>query len=152
MPFTYDAEGIDPDQYSVAPEGLYALVIVDEKDGLSKNGDRQVTCKVMIESGPQKGKKFTHYVTFLPKEKKAAGMAVHFLKTIAQPWEGQIVVTPEDWIGSRFNGFVKVETWNNRERNALGDISPVTDGRTIDPQIQSEWVKKQSDPTDTAPF
>lgn len=131
MGFPYDATGIDPNlKRKVAPEGTYRLQIVDvseEKDSaprVTKNGDRYVMVECEIaDQGPGFGVKIWHNVTFLGNGKPGAGMAIHFLKQIGQPFEGQIEVEPQDWIGALFMAKIRIGKDNKgQDRNEIGFI------------------------------
>lgn len=111
--FNYDSTGIDPDKKAsrLVPQAWHEWKIVTASPKRSKNGDPMVKASCEIINNPElNGKQLDHYVTFLPKTKpngsvnNAAGIAVHFLKVIDQPWEGQFEVTASDWVGCTFRG------------------------------------------------
>ena len=126
--FRYDVMGVEPgNSIEAAPAGVYDLVIVkasDEKDGMprvTKNGDHYVSVECEIANANEwLGKKVWTNVTFLGKDengkpKKGAGMAIHFLKLIGQPWEAPFDVSPEDWVGGKFRAKLIV-TQDNKDR------------------------------------
>lgn len=118
MPFVYNANGLDPDTggYTPAPEGTYNLIIrdVSEKNTKMKEdgsgGYPYIATKCEIDDqGEGFGKIVWHNVVFFPRDMKAAGMAVHFLKTIGEPYEGEFEVNEHNWIGKRFKAKVNIE-------------------------------------------
>lgn len=114
MGFRYEEKGVEAGSSSmVAPEGVYNLVITsasDTKDGLprvTKNGDDYVNVALEIDDANEwLGTKVYHNVTFMKngsdgKPRKGAGIALHFLKCIGEPWEVPFDVNPDNWIGKR---------------------------------------------------
>jgi hypothetical protein len=81
--------------------------------------DMLVEC---VDEGEYLGERIFHTVTFLPKENAGAGMAVHFLKVINQPFEGKVAVTPANWVGERFMGFCTIDEYQGKKRNKFGEI------------------------------
>jgi hypothetical protein len=76
-------------------------------------------------------------VTFLPAKQKdgkptpGAGMSIHWLKTIQQPWEGKFEVDSHAWIGAKFMGYVINEEYNGKTKNKISEIKlyePKKDG------------------------
>lgn len=114
-----------------APEGIYVLSIVkvtDRKDGgqwKTKNGDDYVSVECEIsDRGDSFGKKIWYGVTFMnDPEAKGAGMSVHFLKSIGEPWEGKFEIDTDAWIGKKFKARVIVtKGLNGKPRNEVAWI------------------------------
>lgn len=136
MGFRYNSEGVKMEkEFSVAPEGDYLLKIVkasDQKKGINggmedrvtKNGDPYVNVECEIVDGEFEGNKVFHNVTFmLDKTKKGAGIAVHFLKTIGEPWEGDFEVEPERWIDNQFRAHLRVsKDLQGRPKNEIAFV------------------------------
>lgn len=136
--FDFNATGIDADSKGtskVLPKGWYNLEVVEfvskagdtyPKDGRTKNGDPMVNilCEVTDE-GEFQGERVFHTVTFLPKGNPGAGMSVHFLKTIGQPYEGQFKVDSTQWVGAEFMGYVVQEEYKGKVKNKIGEIKPI---------------------------
>lgn len=101
----YDSTGIDPDakSFDLLPDGKYTLKIDKAERTISSNGNlmAKLECKV-INNPDYNDRIIFHNVTFLSPEKKGSGMAIHFLKTICQPWEGKIDINIPDWVGASF--------------------------------------------------
>ncbi len=125
--FPYDGTGVQTG-YTPAPAEPYWLEVVDatdkDKDGLPLSTKKEdlpmVKCKLKVAEGQYAGKSFLHWVTFLPKERDGAGMALNFLKHIGEPYEGQFVVTPENWIGKKVRAKLKIEEgFDGVKRNAI---------------------------------
>ena len=65
------------------------------------------------------------------KKKDGSGMAIHFLKTINQPYEGKLSANCADWVGEKFTAYVLSEEYNGKMKNKLGEIKlyePKQDG------------------------
>lgn len=119
MPHDYTSEGaeVPADSFTI-PDGEYILRVDKVKEGKSKNDDYQVTCSMRVADGERKGFPVNyHRVTFLnpAKNPKAAGMSIHWLKVLGQPWEGKFKIYPEDWIGKCFLAYLAAETFNGFE-------------------------------------
>lgn len=115
MSFEFDTTGIDPDKKGGRPKvppGMYKFRIMTALEGRSKNNNPNVAleCEVM-DNVEHNGKTVPHWVTFLPKENAGSGIAVHFLKVIGEPYEGAVVVEPENWVGKTFLGKVEEEPY-----------------------------------------
>lgn len=132
MTFPFRNNGVDTDGPPPVPADVYDLKITEatdlNKEGLplisKKNGDPMVKCRIEITNGDHAGRGFWHWVTFIPAGRPGDGMAIKFLKSIGQPWEGEFEVKPEDWAGATFKAMVKVERDNQgKNRNALGWIA-----------------------------
>lgn len=127
--FEYDSAGVKLDDRLPLPPGKYHQVIVSVEEKLSKNGDNQVEVNSVVDQPGYPAKKMRNWVTFLPPDKSGAGMAIHFLKTIGEPWEGKFTVTPNNWVGKRFLSVVGTRTSSQgREFNDILDVMPVEDG------------------------
>ncbi len=142
--FDFDATGIDPDAKGtnkVLPKGWYDFEIVEfvskagdtyPKDGRTKNNDPMVNilCEV-INNEQFNGERVFHTVTFLPakgidgKPTPGAGMSVHFLKTIGQPFEGKIQPDSSQWVGAEFSGYVIQDEYKGKIKNKLSEIRPI---------------------------
>lgn len=141
--FKANSTGIDPDatvQGKLLPKGWYTFEVVQftSKAGdsyplecKSSKGDPQVNVMLQVVDDPENnGNRVFHTVTFLPKEKNGkptpgAGMWVHWLKTIDEPWEGEVEVMPGEWIGKKFKGYAIEDEYNGKKKNKLGEIKPL---------------------------
>lgn len=144
MSFRFNATGIDPDAKGtnkILPKRWYDLEIVEfvskagdtyPKDGKTQNGDPMVSilCEV-INDEEFKGERVFHTVTFFPAKKAdgtptpGAGMAVHFLKSIGQPWEGEYDVDSSQWVGAEFKAYVITDEYKGKTKNKIGEIKPM---------------------------
>lgn len=136
--FPFNATGIDPDSKGtskVLPKGWYDLRIVEfvskagdtyPKEGRTKNNDPMVNilCEV-FNHAEFAGERVFHTVTFLKAGTPGAGMSVHFLKTIGQPFEGQFDVDTSKWVGAEFAGYVIQEEYNGKLKNKIGELKPI---------------------------
>lgn len=140
MPFTYDSTGLDQMRTNEAiPEGSYILEIEFAEEKISSKGDPMVVVDFKVAGGTYKGKKIRyHHVTFLGKDpttnkfKPGAGFALHFVKTIGEPWEGEFDVTPLRWVGKQLAAKVIQEKDSmGIARNKIQFVSPV-EGKKIE--------------------
>lgn len=135
----FDATGIQVDdkQFTkkLMPKGTYEFEIIQflskagkeyPSEGLTKNGDPKVDLLVEVTTpGEFEGERLFHSVSFMPKDKPGAGMAVHFLKTIGQPWEGKLVIDPSQWVGQAFKGYVIEDEYQGRKSNKIKSVEPI---------------------------
>ncbi len=135
----FDATGIEPTsqgQGKLLPKQWFTFEVIDftsqagaqyPMEGVTKkNNYPKVDFLVeVVDQGEFKGERVFHTVTFMPKDKDGAGMAIHFLKSIGQPFEGKLDINTDDWIGKRFMGYAIVDEYNGKKKNKLGEIKPV---------------------------
>lgn len=143
--FDANLTGIDPDAKGTSkllPKRWFNFQIADfiskagdvyPKDGRTKNGDPMVNilCEVIDDTEEFNGERVFHTVTFLPKDNPGAGMSVHFLKTIGQPWEGNVKVDSSQWVGAKFMGYVITDEYKGKTKNKISEIKlyePKKDG------------------------
>jgi len=145
MVFEYDATGIEPSsqgQNKMLPKRWFNFEILNftSKDGVDypkegytkeKKYPKVDFLAEVVDDEEFNGERIFHSVTFMPKGKDGAGMAIHFLKTIGQPYEGQIKPDCFNWVGKRFTGYVIEDEYNGKKKNKLGEIKlyePQKDG------------------------
>jgi hypothetical protein len=102
-----------------------------------------ILCTV-INNEEFNGERVFHTVTFLPKDSPGAGMSVHFLKSIGQPWEGNVKVDATQWVGAEFAGYVVEDEYKGKKKNKISEIKPL-------PQFQNPDIA-QAAKTDDVPF
>jgi hypothetical protein len=142
MSFDFDTTGIPVDEKKsfekkLLPKGNYDFEIIEFAskagknypcEGVTKNGDPKVDLLVEVTTeGEFKGERLFHSVTFMSKDKPGAGMAVHFLKTIGQPYEGKVPVDPSAWAGSKFRGYVIQDEYQGKKGNKIKGVEPITE-------------------------
>lgn len=154
MSFRYNSTGIDPDaQFPLLPDGKwFPFRIFEAKDATSKSGHPMVVCKVEPYNVPEyPSEDFTvfHYVTFLPPDSKGAGINVHFRKSIGVPWEGDVDVIAEDWVGKKFMGKVGHDTYQGKKNHKIVEVSPMP--KDLDAQLAASKVNSKKD-EDEIPF
>lgn len=142
----FDATGIEPStggQGKVLPKGWYNFEIITyttndgsktyPMEGLTKEAKYpKVDLLLQVIDNPEhKDCKVFHTVTFMPKGKDGAGMAIHFLKTINQPYEGRLSFDTQAWIGEKLTGYAIQDEYKGKVKNKLGEIKvyePKKDG------------------------
>ena len=123
MPFKHNSTGVNPDGgFTPLPEGDYILVIKDATEKMSKKGLPMVECDLeVIENVEFHGKGFKHYVVFIAKGEKGDGINVHFRKCIGVPWEGDVEVNADDWVGKKLRASLKIESRVYEGKNFTGN-------------------------------
>jgi hypothetical protein len=125
----YDATGVDANGgFSIIEKpGWYPFRILVASPRESKNGNYQVTVDSACLDPKWRDYMVRHWVTFLSKEQKGAGMAIHFLKCIGEPHEGVIDVDPLSWERKTFMGKVEISEYQGKRNNKFSEISPIKD-------------------------
>ncbi len=134
----YDMKKSEHDEGAVrtpAPTGFYTFQITDFKEKgkegnwlETKNGDPKiyVICEV-VNHKEHDGKNCLHTLTFYKPDSpsiKGIGITRHFLSCIGEPFEGDIVPEPDNWIGKQF----QAEVVQNGDYLNLADINEVVGG------------------------
>jgi len=140
MSFNYDATGVDASGGFpvIEDEGWFPFSIGVATEGKSKNGDYQVVVDTVCLNSKWKDYGVRHWVTFLPPGSPGAGMAIHFLKCIGQPYEGALNVDPMAWERKNFMARVIVNKYkddngNEKTNNKLAEIRAVDgQGTSVD--------------------
>lgn len=147
----YDGRGVDASGgYPIIDKpGWYPFRITVATEGESKNGDYQVTVDASCLDARFKDYGVRHWVTFLPKENKGAGMSLHFLKCIGEPHEGVIEVNPFSWERKTFMGKVEISEYQGKKNNKFSEISPMPKGEEIP---FSSGPKDDKEDKDKAPW
>ena len=138
--FNFNAAGIEPSGgiYSAIPKGEYVLQIVDTIEKQSKNGNPQVVVTYKVHEGQYKGRRISfQHVTFLPKDSTGAGMAIHFLKSISEPWEGNFEVDHMRWRGKLVKALVIEEEYNSNINNKVKGIEPMENPNAATAEIEN---------------
>jgi len=126
MSFRHDSTGISADtEFELLPEDWYAFRIHDAEEQESSKGNDMILCKCrVINNQKYKDAEIWHYVTFLPKENKGAGISVQFRKCIGVAHGGNDIVDAEEWKGKTFLGFVVQDTYEGKTRNKIAKVAP----------------------------
>lgn len=141
----YDATGIEPSnqgQNKLLPKRWFQFQIIpfaskagDEypREGYTKekNYPKVDFLAEVINDTEYNGERVFHSVTFMPKDKPGAGMAIHFLKTIGQPYEGKIKPDAQAWVGAKFMGYAITDEYKGKVKNKLGEIKPIEESPAI---------------------
>lgn len=128
MSFDYNATGVKPSdgEYTPLPDGVYDLKIIKAEEKTTKNGDPMVVVDFEVVNNPDfSGKKIKfHNVAFVPRTNPGAGIPVHFLKTIGEPWEGAYKVQPQDWLGKFLKAKVGIREYEGKQYNNVTMVMP----------------------------
>lgn len=144
--FDYDATGVEPSkqgQNKLLPKRWFNFII---NPFVTKDGSKEYPMEGLtkekkypkidflaevIDDDEFNGERVFHSITFMPKEKDGAGMAIHFLKTVGQPYEGKLKPDAGALIGAKFTAYVLPDEYNGKKKNKLGEIKlyePKKDG------------------------
>jgi hypothetical protein len=111
-------------KWTPIPKGRYLLQIIDAEPGISSKGNDKVTVKFRVVSPEEVDKVKTkgreigyHSVTFLPPDARGAGMALHFLKCIGEPYHEseELDVNEARWLGKKLYGDVAIDFMRDKQ-------------------------------------
>ncbi len=142
--FEYDATTVKPSGgFMPVPPAIYLMVIKNVTEKTTKNNDVMYSVECEVDDKDYLGSKVWHNVTFLPPDRKGAGMAIYFLKCIGEPWEGKIIIEPDNWLGKHFIAKVGIEQdLKGRDRNMIISIDSIPGERddilTASPSVASD--------------
>lgn len=130
MPRSFEADygGVTPVEggggFCIRVPGPHLAQVIKADPYMSKNGNPATKVDYRIVAGDFEGKEVRYQnVTFLPKTHKWAGMALHFLKQMREPYEGKFKVTPGDWVGKHIWITLGVEADNKGiDRNTIVNL------------------------------
>jgi len=127
MAYRYNAKGLKPDQgYPIITKpGWYPFRIEIATEGESKSGNYMVTVDCVCLDPQWKDYMIRHWVTFMKPEEKGAGMALHFLRAIGQPHEGEFDINPMAWERKTFMGNVIIAEHQGKQNNKFKAVSPI---------------------------
>lgn len=139
--FEYNVPGIEMStgSYKPLPPGKYIAQIEFAEEGITKNGDRKITVDYKIIDGSYSGRTVRyHDVCFFglgedKKPKKGAGISLHYLKSIGEPYQPPITVDEKKWIGKKLVINLNQElTTTGKLINKVKFVNPLETEVTID--------------------
>lgn len=123
-------------------QGFYTFSITDYKDKdkennyfNTKNNDPRIMliCEVVSE-GPELGNSMAHNLIFYRPDSpsiKGIGITRHFLKCIKEPFEGDLEINPDSWIGKQFSAeIIHNGNYANLVEIQEGGVQPAPVGQT----------------------
>jgi len=120
--FEYEAEGIETGKkkdFSPVPEGEYWLEITDVDQRRTQAGDPMINVEFEITRDrvdEYNGRKvWTNITFFRDKTNKGAGIAIHFLHCIGEPYEGKFKVDIMNWIGKQVRAKLIIDTYTGKD-------------------------------------
>ena len=128
MSFTHEFAPESDGNYPLLPTGEYELQITDTEERKTNAGDPMINCECEVINNPEyNGRKVFHNVSFLPKDKPGAGMSTHFMKSINQPWQGNVEVDCEKWIGEKFRAKIGSREYTRKDgkKMTVNDIQGI---------------------------
>ncbi len=145
--FPYDSTGVKPSAgFGVVPPGEYHMIITDYTEKLNKHGLPTYRIECQIDEIGKEGRVW-HNINILPRDNKGAGIALHFLKSIGEKWEGQVEIEADNWVGKRFYGFVTISKNNqDRDQNEITKLFPPKDGNVVDMKTKARWDNRFANP------
>ncbi len=121
--FDYSDEKIETSKgksYDPVPAGDYMLEIMEIDPRTTRNGDPMVNVMFEIRNGPHDGRKvWTNITFFKDHENRGAGISLHFLHCIGEPYTGKFKVDIMNWIGKKTKATLDVETYDGKTRNKV---------------------------------
>ena len=150
MEFSWNAGGQEPMDFSPMKPGKYKVCIVEVKQQVSRNGDMMIETHCIVDQEEGKGRHLWNRVTFISEGKPGAGIAVHFLKTIGQPFDihADFKVKPKDWLGKRFLATIINDRYTNptpleeKITNKITGVEPVPATEMENKELAAKYAAK----------
>jgi len=154
--FNHDTTGVqESGDFTPIPEGTYTFKLGERDEIVSQKGYHQVKIELIVAEGDYKGKKVTHYITFLPKDNAGAGIAMRWLHAIGEEYEGKFTVDPTQWSGT-VTCDVKIEQFTKKDGTIGKSNKIIAVHLPASPQTKAMDVSKQdkskTDDIDDVPF
>ena len=122
--FEYDATDMNkPMDRPIIPPCRLNVIIRSVDKKISKKNNTYYSVKVEVDEGEYLGAKIWGNVTAIPAGEKGAGMFIHWLKSIGEPFEGKFTVNPNSWIGRRFVADISDEEYEGKKKNVYKAVS-----------------------------
>lgn len=144
MSFRHNYDGTkESGDFIPAPKADYFLRIVEVKEGLTKNNDKNATVKLVITEGKYTNTIVWHNVSFIQPGNPGAGISKHWLHSIGQPYEGDVDVEPQNWVGIVIFVALDIADYINKneetkQKNVIKKIISVQDGTNQTGQEEEE--------------
>lgn len=162
LEFNWNAGGQEPMDFSPMKPGKYKVCVVEVKPSVSRNGDNMIEAHCVVDQEEGKGRHIWHRVTFIKEGKPGAGIAVHFLKTIGQPFDinADFKVKPKEWLGKRFLATVINDSYTNpttmevKVNNKISGVEPLPAMESDNKALAAKYAAKATSATDedSVPF
>lgn len=126
-----------------APKGDYSLKIIEVKEGMTKNNDKNAIVKLVITEGQYANTLVWHNVSFIQPGNPGAGISKHWLHSIGQPFEGDIEIEPQNWVGIVIFATLDIEDYPNRnnetkQKNVIKKVISVKEETQTESQGEEE--------------
>jgi hypothetical protein len=156
LEFSWNAGGQEPMDFSPMKPGKYKVCIVEVKPSHSRNGDMMMETHCVVDQEEGRGRHIWNRITFISEGKPGAGIAVHFLKTIGEPFDihNDFKVNAKNWLGRRFMATIQNETYTNpstmeqRVNNVIKGIEPVPAAELENKALVAKYASKKSATSD----
>lgn len=152
MEFNWNAGGQEPMDFSPIKPGKYQVCIVETKLALTRNNDTMVETHCVIDQDESRGRHIWHRVAFIQHGKPGAGIAVHFLKTIGEPFDinADFNVKPTSWLGKRFlatvvnDRYINPKTNEENITNKITGVEPVPADQAVNKELVKKYAQKSA--------
>lgn len=134
LEFSWNAGGQEPMDFSPMKPGKYAVCIIEVKPSRSQKGDAMIETHCVVDQDEGRGRHIWNRITFISEGKPGAGIAVHFLKSIGEPFDihNDFKVNAKNWLGRRFMATVINDRYTNpvtmetKVTNKITGVEPIT--------------------------
>lgn len=147
MTFRENFKGVQAEsgEFSNIPENIYFVIVRKAKETQAKSGNNMVNVEFRITEGEYENSAIWDRVVFHEKMK---GRNKHILKVLNQPYEGEPIIEPANWIGQELRVRVRVK-WDDYRK---GFASKITQYLYLNEEEQKAEEKPPTTKKDKNPF
>lgn len=135
--------------FPVAPAGEYYMKCIDAEELVSKTSGRpMIKAEYVITEGEFTDRVHVwNYITFMQPGDKGYGMAVHALKAHGLPYEGDIEVSAQDFVGVSVKVQLEQDEYQGKVKNVIKkfllppDVADTEPAREVTPATKAAFTK-----------
>ena len=109
-------------KFPLVPEGDYVVKVERSEGGLTKDGTRH-KADLFLSIHDQASNAglgwLWNTITFIPEGEKGHGMWLHANKCLDMPYDGDVVIETDDYIGKSSLAHVVIDEYQGKKRNKI---------------------------------
>lgn len=146
MAFRENFKGVQAEsgEFSNIPENIYFVIVEKAKETQTKtSGNNMVNVGFRITQGEYKNSAIWDHIVFHEKMK---GRNKHILKVLNQPYEGEPIIEPANWIDQELRVRVRVK-WDDYRKGFVSKITQYLYLEEKEPEKEVKETKEKIEKT-----